>query len=325
MIAIIKKQAVASTVTTGIVPVKSRGVLDRWTDAVVLGYHNNQLHIIGGADHAVTSTNLHYVYDLNGNRVAKFTAPFTVRADCPYSLLGGKITIIGGDGGSVSGRTDIWQFDYSIAGNTVESWTQITSDFTPSIGGRILSFFCDHNGWFYIGGGQTKTDVYKTQDFLTWTLVCNLPLALQYSATAACVSFNNKIWIIGGATGGSNEFGATALYNANLAGKVFSLSGTTITEELTDQSKFGSLWGNAVTSNQYIYYIKGTITGTQLSQFPEGTTGGNQKGMYRSADGVTWEVIDSLPARHATGVCNVDGVPYLACGNFSNGIYKIIE
>jgi hypothetical protein len=321
-----------------LITVKASGYIDNdggtYTDAITMyyNYDSNRIYMVAGAINATIASNFHYVTDTLGNVIDEFTFPAAMkaRADCPHSTIGGKLTIIGGDGNpSGNGFKDVWQFDPSIAGNDSSSWTLINADFTPAIGERILSFFTDLNGWFYLGGGQTKTNVVRTQDFINWDTVANLPARLFYSMTAACVSWDKYIVVMGGGTE-TGPFGTTALYTSYLRGTVYRIDTTdwSIDSVYNNQEFFGGLWGNAVANDEYIYYVKGTIHSSQLPQFPGGTSAGNQLGMVRSRDGgLTWEEWgQTLSARHATGLCRGLGqVLWWGAGNDANDLHKIIK
>lgn len=320
-----------------LITVKASGWLDNdgggYTDAVTMYYQrdSNKIHLVAGAINATIASNIHYISDTLGNITDRFIFPsaMAARADCPHSTIGGKLTLIGGDGNpSGNGFHDIWQFDPNSV-NDSTSWTLINADFTPAIGERILSFFTDLNGWFYLGGGQTKTNVVRTQDFINWDTVATLPTKLRWSQTAACVAWGKYIVVIGGGTE-TGTFGSTALYTSTLEGTVYRIDTTdwSIDSVYNNQEFFGGLWGNAVANDEYIYYVKGTIHPSQLTQFPPGTSSGNQDGMARSRDGgLTWEEWEqSLPARHATGTARGQGsVLWLGAGNERNGLRKIIK
>lgn len=328
------KQVYGQRYVDSLVTVLSSGLLDEgaYTDAVTMYYDtdSNHIHIIAGAINATIPSNYHFVFDTTGTRIAKFTFPVAMaaRADCPSSLLGGKITIIGGDG-IVNGFKDVWDFDAARNGYDSSSWQLVNSDFTPAIGNRVLSFFTDLNGWFYLGGGQTKTNVVRTHDFITWDTVADLPTKLRWSQTAACVAWDKYIVVMGGGTETAGT-GTVALYFSTLAGTVYRIDTTdwSIDSVYNNQPYFGSLWANAVANDEYIYYVKGAIATQQLDQFPEGTSSGNQTGMVRSRDGgLTWEVWDqTLLSTHAKGYCRgVGQVLWFGAGNNRNDLIKITK
>lgn len=315
-----------------LVNIKELGLFDDgWGDSPGICYYDGYIHTVGQARTAIYPSNIHYVFDLSGNIIHKITAPFDPRSEANISLLDGKITCIGGAGST----QDIWQFDPAIAGYAAGSWSLINADFTASIGSRYMAAGADYGGWFYIIGGWNSSSVYKTQDFVSWTFVADLTgTAIDKISACGCCVFNSLIWLIGGGTnmasGGSAEF-----YASECNGKVYTLNPTSgaLTEILTDQLKFGQIWLDAVATTDYIYVNKGYIDpNTLATQYPPDTTAvsGNNRGLFRSSDGTTWESLGltdglaTLFERHRMGVVNVGDVPYLLGGYNSNDMWKIV-
>lgn len=299
----------------------------RWGDSLALCYYDGMIQAIGQAEVAIYPSQLHYAWDLNGNIVHRYTAPFPARAETCVSLLGGKITSVGS-----TTTYDVWQFDPTIAGYTSASWSQITSNFIPSIGQRIMATSADVGGWFFIIGGWNRNTVYKTQDFTNWTLVATLPTELESISACGCCVFNGLIWIIGGSTNMSSGAG-TEFLAGQVNGRVFTLDPDdgTITEVHQDQERFGQVWLDAVATDDYIYVLKGYISSSMLSQYPSGTAArfGNNRGLMRSADGQIWEDLSltdgiaTLYERHRAGAVKVNNNAYFLAGFNANDMWKI--
>lgn len=310
--------------------VKEVGLMDRWGDSLGMCYYDGYLHAVGQAEVAIVASQYHYVFDLNGNVIHKITAPFSGRAESNISLLGGKITCIG----SAGGAQDIWQFDPAIAGYTADSWTQINSSFVAAIGNRYMAAGADADGWFWIFGGWNNSTVYKTQNFTDWTFVSNLPTDLDKVSGCGCCVFNGLIYLIGGSTN-MDEGGADEFYNGNYFGKVWTFNPATeaFTEVYENQEHFGQIWLDAVATDDYIYVVKGYIRPEVIPvQFPPETdaVGGNNRGLLRSADGVTWESMNltdglaTLFERHRAGVVAAENVAYILAGFNANDFWKIV-
>lgn len=298
--------------------VRETGVWDEWGDSAAACHYDGKLHTIGQARNAIIADNFHYVYDIaTGERLYKISGPFSGRGEACLSLIGNKITIVGG-----TTTQDVWDFDPSRSGYAAGSWSQVNADYTGTLGNRKMAFCFDWNGWFYIGGGQTGDDIYKTQDFITWTYVCDLPNPIKKLSACGCAVFNDKVYLIGGADNLSEESTA-ALYAADHSGYVYEFdpSDDSFTLLTTDTAKFGTIWIDAIATDSYIYVSAGLDVATQR----------NVRGFWRSTDGVTWESVSTTDGlafygeRHRTGVALCAGVPYLIGGYGWNDMWKIVE
>jgi len=314
--------------------IKEAGLMPEWGDSLGMIYFDGKIHACAQARRAVYLSKLHYTFDINGNIIDTITAPFDARAEVNISTLGGKITVIGG---SATGLVDIWQFDPTIAGYTASSWTQIDSNFVPKIGNRVFAGHGTVNGWFYIFGGVDNNTVYKTQNFTSWTLVGNLPTNIARVCASACFTFQNKIWVIGGATNVTNNdaSGSGGLFSGNVDGYVYTLDPATDTWTLVHQDKelFGTFWLDGAANSTAMYVSKGYMSSTQLATYSGGSSArqGNNRGLLRSTDGVNWTSISLTSGNaffyesHRRGFLNVGEDIYSLGGFSANDMWKITE
>lgn len=308
--------------------VKEFGMMDEWGDALGPAYFDGKLHSVGQAKQANVPTALHYVWDTAGNRLHKYTPPFTNESEMICSkVVSGKLVAIGGTNAS-----EIWQFDPTVAGYTSASWSVINSNFIAAIGERPMSQGADAGGWFYIFGGRNNSTVYKTQNFTSWTLVGNLPANLTRWCAGACVSHGGKIYLIGGATNLASPYSNTEMQLAEVKGYVyeFNPTGDTYTLVLTDQVKFGQIWCDAGSDGTKIWLCQGLVSATQAATYVTPPRAGNQRGLWYSSNaGATWTsqaVTDgtaTLFERHRTGIAGTGSVAYLYCGNSANDLWRL--
>lgn len=311
-----------------LVNIKEVGLMDRWGDSVAGAWYNGAIHLVGQAEKAIYPSKLHYIFDTSGNRIAKITAPYPPRGETCVSKLHGNLYSI-----SSTTSNDVWKFDPSIAGNTAESWVEVNSDFTPSIGSRLMAAGLDFNGWFYIFGGWNRSTVYKTQDFLNWTLVGNLPANIDKLSACASFVFNNKIWLIGGATHMANGGGPNEFYESDVDGYVYTFDPQSETFEEIHQDKelFGSIWLDGAADDTYMYVSKGYISTAQFASYSGGTSAreGNNRGLLRSTDGIVWENVELKVGlafyfeRHRACMVNANGTVYIIAGYNANDMWKI--
>lgn len=318
--------------------IKEQGLMSHdghleWGDSLSTVYLDGYIHAVGQARRAVYPSNKHYVFDLNGNVAHEISAPFDPRGEANVSTIGGKLTAVGGAGTT----QDIWQFDHTIAGYTAGSWTQIDSNFVPEIGRRDFASSADLNGWFYITGGANNNTVYKTQNFTSWTLVGNLPANIARVCAPAFFVFQNKLWIVGGATDVTDILGGdpNGIYNSDVNGYVYNLDPATDTWTLVHQDKelFGQIWLDGAANSSAMYISKGFISTAQLATYGGGTGAreGNNRGLLRSVDGVTWTSMGLTDGNaffyesHRRGFLNVGEDIYSLAGFAANDMWKITE
>lgn len=311
--------------------IKEMNLLPKWFDSATAGYYGGYIHLVGQAEKAVTLKNTHYVLDLNGNIVYSLTPPFGNRGEGLVSYLNGKMYQVGS-----TTIDDVWSFDPSIAGYTNASWVQVNANFVPQMGRRAMAAGCDaNNGWFYIFGGWANNTVYKTQDFITWTSLGNLPTNIAYISSAGCCFFQNKIWLVGGVAN-VTSFSSASFYNGDVDGYVYTFDPVTetFTQVHQDNVKFGCCWGNLQTDGTNLYWIRGYVSQEQGSQFNPGDgirPYYNQRGVYSSPDGINWTDVSLyaenntgfLFERHATPNVRVGNAVYFLGGFAANDVWKI--
>lgn len=298
----------------GIQCLREYGVCTEHTDSMGIAYFDSKLHAFGGAVQAVTASNLHQVWDTGGTLLHRYAAPFTADAEMLVSYVkSGKLVVLGGNL-----QQQIWEFDPTIAGYASGSWTQITSNFVPSIGARVMSWGADLAGWFYIGGGFNGTDVYKTQNFTSWTLVGSLPAAInRISACGSCVH-GGVVHLIGGATRLASPYGVTEFYAAERLGHHYTFDGTSFSLVETDVTKFGHIWGDLASDGTNLWYSRGFRA-----------IGGNERGLLKSTDnGATWSAVTPLNdglrwfnESHRRGALSTASGAYFVGGNFVNDMW----
>lgn len=294
---------------------KEYGICTEHTDSMAMAWFDGKIQAIGGAVQAVTASNLHQVYDTSGNLLYRYTAPFTADSEMLVSYVkSGKLVVLG-----QLNQQEIWEFDPTIAGYTSSSWTQITSDFTPDIGVRKMAVGGDLSGWFYILGGWEGTDVYRTQDFVNWTFVDNLPAAInRVSGPGFCVH-DGHIYMAGGATRLASPYGLTEFYAAERLGHLYKFDGTTFTAITTSAANFGHIWGDLVSDGTNLWYAKGYLVNT------------NERGLLKSTDdGANWSAVTPLNdglcwfvESHRRGALSTSGAGYYFGGNFVNDAWKV--
>jgi len=288
------------------------------TDSIAMVDFNGMIQGVGGAIGTNDESSWHQGWSkTTGGRLFRYQAPFPISSEMLVSKVkSGKIVAIG----SVDSAA-IWEFDPTIAGYTAESWSEITSDFTPQIGSRRMAWGADIGDWFYIGGGWTGTDVYKTQNFTSWTLVGSLPAALvRISACAWCVH-GGVIHLIGGATRLASPYGNDEYQNAERLGHHYTFDGTSFTLIGTDAAKFGSIWCDLASDGINLWFVGG---------YPP-SSGRNKRYPYKSTDsGATWtqitEINDGMcwfSEAHRRGALSTSGAAYFIGGSYVNDVWKM--
>jgi len=312
-----------------LVNIKETGLMDRWGDSLGTAYFDGKIHAVGQAEVAIVESNKHYVFDLNGNVLYKITAPFEARAESICSTLNGKLYLVGGVSPTAQ---NVWVFDPTIAGYTAGSWSSVGS-YTSAIGSHPFCFGADMGGWFYYGGGVGINTFWRTQNFTTWENLGTLPSNISELAACGSCVHNGSLYVIGGTSqttlaGG----GAAATYAGNVHGYVYKYTHGTGWELVTqDKERFGQQWLDSISDGTYIYTVKGYISPAQFATY--GATSarqGNNRGLMRSTDGVTWEDMSlfdgmaTLFERHRSVGVRVDNTAYFLAGWGSNDMWKIV-
>lgn len=312
--------------------IKPNNLITYWADSMSCVYYDGYIHAIGSADRAIYPTKNHYVFDTHGNLIHMINAPWaSAKSEINLSKINGKIYTVGG----TINNNEIWSFDPSVAGYTASSWVLVNDSAVSSIGNRYMAWSGDVNGWFYIGGGYgggaENNKVYKTQNFTNWTHCATLPTDILKISACGSTVFNNKIYLIGGATNFPTD-DVNGLYASEVKGYVyvFDPANNSFTKLLEDQNKFGYIWIDAISIDNYIYVSKGFVSTAQGSSHSPVLNQGNKRGMLRSSDGITWSEINLrygdyyFYERHRPGVVNVLNTPYFLGGFSSNDMWKIV-
>lgn len=308
--------------------IKENGLCqDEWGDSIASTYFDGYIHGVGQARRAIFASNLHYVWDTSGNIIHKIEAPWDPRSEALLSKLNGKLYVIG----SAGSLQDIWVFDPTVAGYTAASWSLVNASFVADIGNRYMAAGGDIGGWFYIAGGWGRTTVYKTQDFLTWTFVANLPAIISKISAPAFFIKDSLLWLVGGSCNMTTE-DATGFYQGELNGHVHTMDASgTFTLLMSDQEKFGQVWLDGGTDGTNIFISKGYIDPTAfIAQYPPVTSANpsNNRGIMTSTDGVAWTDISPIDGlaiyheRHRTSMVNAGGIVYTLAGFMGNDMWK---
>lgn len=294
----------------------------QWADSLSGAYFDGNIHFVGRAVNALGGSKLHEIFNTSGHSVATIVAPFTATNEVNLSLVKpGKLVAFGG-----TTSFEIWEFDPTVAGNTAGSWSLITADYynrgSPPMGQRKMAGHFDNGSTFYIFGGWGRDTMYKTTDFLNWTLVGTLPNEIKKISACAHFVHNGKGYAIGGSCNMATEDN-TGFYNGEHFGHVyeFDFNTETWTKILTDATKFGTIWIDGISNGTTMYVSPG------LKQ----STGLNQGGLYYSNDnGATWSAISPLTdgleyfgERHRAPMVAVGSDAYIGAGYGCNDLWRI--
>ena len=157
---------------------------------------DNKLWIFGGVDENGTNLNdAWYTEDGSTWYLHDREAEWDARYGFGVSVHSGKVYITGGY--TTSAQNDVW---YT---SDFRTWTQVTvsTAFTARYGHTMLSY----NGylWILIGSGVTNT--YQSSDLGVNWIEVNADIGLGQREYHASVVFENKMWILGGNSGGTRQ------------------------------------------------------------------------------------------------------------------------
>lgn len=285
------------------------------TDSITMADFDGMLQGFGGAVQATAESNLHQAWSkTTGERLHRYATPFTPSSEQLISTIKtGKLVLIG----SVD-ASDIWEFDPTIAGYASGSWSQLDSNYQTEIGNRSMAWGGDIGGWFYIGGGWGGTDVYKTQNFTSWTLVGSLPSAISRISGCGCCAHDGLIHLIGGATRIASPYGLTEFLAAERLGHHYTFDGSTFTLVETDAAKFGHIWGDLASDGTNLWYARGYKVSNERGLLKSTDDGATFSEATPLNDGLRW-----FNESHRRGALSTSGAAYFVGGNFMNDIWKM--
>lgn len=124
-------------------------------------------------------------------------APWQGRHTYGIGKIGSTLYIYGGD--HFHDYFDVWK------SNDGEHFTPVLTSAESVLGPRILYGACVHNSRLFVLGGQSGlgldsglNDVWSSSDGRFWKRIANNLPFLGKNISGSTVSFNNKIWVIGG-------------------------------------------------------------------------------------------------------------------------------
>ena len=161
-----------------------------------LNVFNNNMWLIAGETSTTKTNDIWYSSDGKSWTLVTNNAPFGKLEDHTTLVYGGRLWVIGGDGGSFN--NNVW---YSTDGT---NWTQTAASghFTPRKGHASVVF--DNKMWVIGGLSSSDTnDVWWSTDGISWTLATNSAAFMIRNGHRAA-TFDNKMWVSAGAGSGGN-------------------------------------------------------------------------------------------------------------------------
>lgn len=275
-------------------------------------FYNDTLWLFGGwhGDSIPTTNNqVWYSVDNGLSFIQGANGLFTRRHTFSVGLLNSKIWIWQGDDQYTSVQNDVYTYD------SVNGWVLVTSDKGTNGNGRQRAWWTIHKGYMYSISGSTKTDVVRSSDGITWSVVATLPTAMQNIINGSCTSFNGNLYCVGG----HFDIGGSPLTMNN---KVWISADDGVTWSIVAQgTDFIDSYPNLVATSTHLWYLGGATA-----------SGVNTKKLMYSYNGIDWVKMPyNLYARHASGMCvktGTGGEPdevYIVQGNLWSDSWKIIK
>jgi hypothetical protein len=221
-----------------------------------------------------------------------------------YVIYNDEMWIIGGDPNHNHYQNDIWK------SKDGRSWTRVAADVPWR--NRAIHHTLVHDGKIWVMGGQTfpnyiegnqiyYNDIWSSTDGINWIQYPNAPWPAR-GTTIGNVVFNNRMWIIGGAT-----------YEGKYYNDVWSSEdGTNWTEHVDFAPWKGWQYHNITIFDGKMWIVGGMLGG-----------GINTNTVWYSSDGTNWYEFPNTPwvHRHAASVYSYDNALWVVAGNsLVNGI-----
>ncbi len=258
----------------------------------------------------VTYNQVWYSIDNALNFYQKPTGLFTRRHTFALGIKDDKMWIWQGDGAYTSVQNDVYSYS-SAAG-----WVLVTADKGTNGNGRTLAPWTVHKTWLYSISGSSKTDVVRSTDGITWSVVATLPTKMQNLINGTATSFNGNIYV----AGGHFDIGGFPLTMNN---KVWKSADDGVTWTIAAQSDgdvdFATSYPSMVATSTHLWFMGGASP-----------TGVNTAKLMHSYNGTDWTVMPyNITPRHASGMHVKPGVNgaaddvYIIQGNLQNDSWKI--
>ena len=244
-----------------------------------------QMWVVGGAASDASASVTYWYGDVwsssNGSSWTQATAsaPFGGRYGSQVLSYNGLLWMIGGNQTNAL-KNDVWSSPDGA------NWTQVlvnqpggtATHFSPREDFGAIVF---NGAMWVIGGwsGTTKNDVWTSTDGITWTQVATTG-GLTGRWGFMMTVYNNRLWIMGGATGGPNPTGGHSDVWSSPDGAAWTM--------VSNLNNFGNL-----------FYSQATVLNNQiLLTAGEEFTWGPRDYLKSSSDGITWAFGDPMfPSR----------------------------
>jgi hypothetical protein len=223
-------------------------------------------------------------------------AAFGTRYDHQVTVFNGELWVTGGYDGS-NFFSDAWHSSDGV------TWTQAS---TGAFIGRSMHSAVVNNGRLYVIGGQSRFngilhDVWSTADGVTWQQeTAAAPFSPRTGASA--VSYNGRIFLIGGYTGGMSPVSNQVFSSADGANWIQVNGGNSSAPTRTG--------GASLVFDNRIWYLGGRDASMTQSNV-----------VYYSTDGLYWAQAGTLPEGRSEAAGMVfDDKMWLIGGNLPNQI-----
>lgn len=233
-------------------------------------------------------------------------APWHPRHTFGLAKLGSTLYVFGGD--YIYNVFDVWS---STDG---EHFKEVANDLQSTVGSRILYGACAHNNKLFVLGGQEElsldfglTDIWSSADGITWTQIAKDKTFLGKNIAGSVVSFNGKIWVIGG---GYYDHPDPAICWTN---HVYSSPDGITWKQEPDAPWAGRQYADVCVWDNKLWMVGGN-NGDNLTDI-----------WYLKKDGtwVPFEAPAEYTGRHATAVGIYNNNLVITCGNDQNDCWVI--